>query len=73
MLYCLLEYKNIIRNNLKIMNNSDVGMLGSMKISVNKGIKVNKKSYKFLDGYLNDLNIEKNDDMVILYLVLFLD
>ena len=63
MLYSLLGSKKIVQNNLKLMSDSDVGMLGSMKISVNRAAKVNMKSFKFIEEYLDTLNIKITDNM----------
>ena len=63
LLYGLLGNKIIIKNNLKLMRDSNVGMIGSMIMKNDNKIDANKKSFTFLDGYLDYYNINKNSDL----------
>jgi hypothetical protein len=62
MLYALLGNKKIIQNNLDLMKNTDVGMIGNDKISLNYVLAVNKKSYKYIYTYFKYFRLKYTDN-----------
>ena len=60
MLYSLLGSQKIIENNLNLLKNDKVGMIGNDKISVDLVLKINKESYKYIYTYFDRFNIKTN-------------
>tara|TARA_B100000767_G_scaffold127261_1_gene121222 strand:- start:7483 stop:9489 length:2007 start_codon:yes stop_codon:yes gene_type:complete len=59
LLYSLLGSDKIIQNNFNLIKNPDIGMIGYQTMSLDKNFVINKKSYKFMDEYLNLLKIKE--------------
>ena len=62
MIYALLGNKKIIENNLKLMKNTNVGMIGNDKISLNYVLAVNKRSYKYIHTYFKYFGIKFSEN-----------
>ena len=45
-----------------LIDNQKIGMIGHQTISLNENLNINRKSYKFMDEYLNLLNIKKKNN-----------
>ena len=62
MLYALLGNRKIIENNLRLMKNTSVGMIGNDKISLNYVLSVNKRSYKYIFNYFKYFGLKYTDN-----------
>ena len=61
LLYSLLGNDKIIQNNFNLIDNEKIGMIGYQTLSLNEDLVINKKSYKFMDEYIDLFNIKKTN------------
>lgn len=63
MLYALLGNEKIIKNNLKLMRNREIGMIGNNVLSINNVLSVNQRSYKYIFTYMDYFNIKETENL----------
>ena len=63
MIYALLGSRKIIENNLRLMKNTSIGMIGNDKLSLNYVLAVNKKSYKYIHTYFKYFGINQIENL----------
>ncbi len=63
MLYALLGNEKIIKNNLKLLANKTIGMIGNNVLSINNVLSVNLRSYKYIYTYMDYFKIQKKTNL----------
>jgi hypothetical protein len=62
LIYSLIGSKNIIQNNLRMINKKSVGMIGYTKLDILEYLSKENDNYRYLGEHLNYFNIEINEN-----------